>query len=205
MENKLFGLTGLLSLILPFIGFIVLFQINPQALSELDSLALSYFNVMGAKGQTWVKWVIYLATGLTSLTTLIGLLIMNKKSIQIVIGLSFLITSSIIWISFGLIPIVPDDLINDHKLALLRTIIFLLTSIIGFLLIGTEYLKLRQKSFLKWLTLTIAIAIATLATLSTFVFNDETYIRTNTSLALYFIWIGLVGSLILTEKSTHQS
>ncbi|MEP2774142.1 MAG: hypothetical protein ABJH05_18440 [Fulvivirga sp.] len=203
MENKVFGLTGILSFILPLIGFLTLFQINPQALIELDLLALSYYNIIGADGQLWTKWVIYIATGLTSLLTLTGLLIQNKKNTQIIIGLSFLMASSLIWVSFGLVDMVPDDMINDSKLVLMRTIIFMLTSIIGFLLIGTDLMKIRARVFVKWMTLTVAIMIGTLGSLSTFVFNDETYIRTNSSLALYFIWLGIIGFLLLTEKKNR--
>jgi hypothetical protein len=194
MENKI--------LILLLAGFVLLTQINPQVVSEFDVLALSYYNLEGMDGQLVAKWMIYLGAGIASMTALIGLSIRHKKSIQVVIGLSFLTVSSLIWISFGLISLTPEDFDNDSKLLLMRTIIFMLTSIIGFLLLGTSYMKLRKKVILKHLTLTIALAVGTLGALSTFVFNDETYFRTNSSLALYFIWIGLVGTLMLTEKKS---
>ncbi len=201
MKNKLLGLSGTLSLIILLVGYVGLIQINPQIVVEFDLMALSFYNMEGLHGQMLAKWIIYYGAGWTSLILLIGLIIENRKSTRIIIGLIFLAISAAIWISFGFISITPEDFEVDSKLVLMRTILFILTIIVGFTLIGTDCMDVKAKTFIKWLTLSFAIIITILGSLSTFVFNDETYVRTNISLFLFFIWVGVMGTTLLTKKT----
>lgn len=201
-KNILYGTVGIMSFLFFLIGFMILISSNPQVIAEIDNLALSYFNLEGMNGRQLANFVIYIGAGLLSFFTLIGLLIENRRSSQLIIGISFLIVSALNWISFGLTSRGIDDIEGDGKLVLLRTIVFLLTSVMGLMLVGTDKLKLNDHRVAKWSTLTIGVIITSLGILSTFVINDNTWWRTNLSISLFFIWIGIIGILFIRTKNT---
>jgi len=111
-----------------------------------------------------------------------------------------LLISGIIWITFGLINWNPNSEF-EYSLIVQRTIAILATGLFGLLFIGGELEKIVKDKFLKYYTLTTAGLILVLSILSLFVFWDQTWIRTNASLTIYFIWFGVFGLRILQKKS----
>jgi hypothetical protein len=87
---------------------------------------------------------------------------------------------------------------------MIRVISLLFIAPIGLLLLGIELEKIINDKFSKYYTLTSSLIILILGALSVFIFNDETWIRTNTSLAIYFIWFGVIGLRFIQRASAQQ-
>ncbi len=201
MSNKLFGLGGVIGFLVFALGFITLLNINPQVLVEIDNLAFSFYNLYGMDGQSLAQFAIYIIPGLLTALLATGLLLSNRKSTECVIGFSFVIASALNWLSFGLTARNAEDLEGDGGLVLFRTIFFLFTSIVGLLLVGTSKLNMARHKEARLTTLIIGAIITILSLLSSFVFNDETWWRTNLSIVLFFLWSGLIGFYVIpTEK-----
>jgi uncharacterized membrane protein YuzA (DUF378 family) len=198
MTDKLIGTLGLLTTILFIIGFVGLFIINPQTYEELNNLSISGYNLDGMNAENWIK-IFYIIVGLFNIIVAIGLFKMSDNKSIIVGGKILLLISGVIWTTFGLINYDPNTDFGNHLLAQ-RTIAILATGLIGLIIIGAEIENIIKDKFLKYYTLTTAGTILLLSILSMFVFWDETWIRTNISLTIYFIWFGVFGIRILQKK-----
>jgi uncharacterized membrane protein YuzA (DUF378 family) len=198
MTDKLIGGLGTLTTILFIIGFAGLFIINPQTFEELNNLSISGYNLNGMNAVNWIK-VFYVIVGLLNVIVAVGLFKMSDNKSVIVGGKILLLISGFIWTTFGLIN---NDLNSDLKnnLLALRTIAILATGLFGLIIIGAEMEKICKDKFLKYFTLTTAGTMLVLGVLSVFVFWDETWIRTNVSLTIYFFWFGVFGIRILQKK-----
>ncbi|MCA6369637.1 MAG: hypothetical protein IM631_18195 [Cytophagales bacterium] len=198
MTDKLIGGLGTLTTILFIIGFAGLFIINPQTFEELNNLSISGYNLNGMNAVNWIK-VFYVIVGLLNVIVAVGLFKMSDNKSVIVGGKILLLISGFIWTTFGLINNDPNSDLKNNLLAL-RTIAILATGLFGLIIIGAEMEKICKDKFLKYFTLTTAGTMLVLGVLSVFVFWDETWIRTNVSLTIYFFWFGVFGIRILQKK-----
>jgi len=199
-KKKLFEISGTLSTLTYLIGFMILFKINPQTYEELNNISLASYNIVGMKFRWW-SVLLYLTTGFLNVLFCIGLFKNHKdKSIPLV-GKIFLSISALIWLSFGVYPCDPlmGD-ISDHILVI-RVLTLIVTCFLGLLFLGLELEIIIADKFLKWYTLSSGILILSLSLLSTFVYNDETWIRTNVSLTIYFIWLGVFGLRMFLKEN----
>jgi hypothetical protein len=199
MTDRLIGTLGLLTTIIFVAGFITLFIYNPITYEELNNVSLTQYNLIGMNGRLWLIYVNYITVGLLSCIFTIGLFTMPKNNSIVVSGKTLILLSGVIWTSFGLIP---WDMNTDfgNYVMLIRTIAILVTAPIGLLFLGAEFERIHMDKFLKYYSLTTAGAILLLGALSTFVFWDKTWIRTNISLTIYFIWFGVFGLRTLPKK-----
>jgi len=200
MTDKLIGGLGTLTTILFIIGFVGLFIINPQTFEELNNLSISGYNLDGMNAENWIK-SFYIIVGLLNAIVAVGLFKMTDNKSIIVGGKILLLVSGVIWTTFGLINSDPSDF-GTHLLAI-RTMAILATGLFGLLILGAEIEKILKDKFLKYYTFASAGTILLLSILSIFVYWDETWIRTNISLTIYFVWFGVFG-LRLTQKASAQ-
>ena len=198
MTDKLIGTLGTLTTILFIIGFVGLFIINPQTYEELNNLSISGYNLDGMNAENWIK-AFYVVVGLLNITVAVGLFKMSDNKSIIVGGKVLLLLSGIIWTTFGLINNDPNTEFGNH-LFLVRTIAILATGLFGLIFLGAEMEKIYKDKFLKYFTLTTAGTMFLLGVLSMFVFWDETWVRTNISLTIYFVWFGVFGTRVLQKK-----
>lgn len=203
MGKKLIGTLGALVTITFITGFLVLFILNPQVFEELNNLSLSAYNLVGMKGREWAFTVVYFLTGLLNIIFCIGLLKDKPSNSASFTGKILLMSCGLIWLSFGLLPYDPTTDIVNHLL-MIRLIILITASSIGLLLLGVEYNRIEQDKFLKWYTLSSAGLILLLSFLSVFVYNDITWIRTNASLTIYFVWFIVFGLRNLVSEHLQR-
>lgn len=148
--------------------------------------------------RSWAAIIIYGGTGLLNIIFCIGLLRDTPHSSASLTGKILLIVCATAWLSFGLLPYNPTTDISNHLL-LIRLIVFIVASFIGLLLLSVEYDRIAQDKILKWYTYLTAGLILLLSFLSVFVYDDETWMRTNASLSLYFIWLAVFGLRVLLK------
>ncbi|MCA6381325.1 MAG: hypothetical protein IM574_12430 [Cytophagales bacterium] len=201
MTDKLIGGLGTLTTILFIVGFVGLFILNPQTYEELNNLSISGYNLDGMNAENWIK-TFYIIVGLLNIVIALGLFRISDNKSIIVGGKILLLVSGVIWTTFGLINYDPNTDFGNHLLAQ-RTIAILATGLLGLILIGAEMEKIRKDKFLKYFTLAAAGTMLLLSLLSVFVYWDETWIRTNISLTIYFVWFGVFG-LRLVQKASAQ-
>ena len=201
MTDKLIGTLATLTTLFFIIGFVGLFIINPQTLEELNNLSISGYNLDGMNAENWIK-VFYIIVGLLNVIVAVGLFKMSDNKSIIVGGKILLLISGVIWTTFGLINYDLSDF-GNHMLAM-RTIAIVTTGLCGLIILGAEIEKILNDKFLKYYTLATAGTILLLSILSIFVFWDETWIRTNISLTVYFVWFGVFGIKILQKKASAQ-
>jgi len=194
---------GFLTGVIFIVGFIVLFIFNPQTYEELNNLSLASYNIHGMHSRLWIA-TIYSITGLLNVVFSIGLFWNGFKKSASLVGNILLIACGIIWSSFGFFVYDPTTDMSIHML-LIRLIVFIIASLTGLLLLGVEYSRLAQNQFLKWFTLLSASLIALLSFLSNFIYNDETWIRTNLSLIVYFVWLSVFGFSVFRDRYQHSS
>gem|GEM_PF-266280 len=200
MTNKLIGFLGLLATFVFATGFIGLFIINHQAYVELNNLSITSFNLSGMDGEIWIK-LSYIFAGLLTVVLAIGLFKTSENKSILVVGKIFLFITGIIWTTFGLIYWEINSELSNHVL-LLRTITAITTGMLGLLFTGGEIEKIARDKFLKYYTLASGLVMLLLSFLSLFVYVfDESWIRANLSLTIYFLWFGVFGIRILLKKS----
>ncbi|MBS1557030.1 MAG: hypothetical protein JSU09_19075 [Bacteroidetes bacterium] len=203
MTDKLIGTLGTLTTILFIVGFVGLFIINPQTYEELKNLSISGYNLDGMNAENWIK-TFYIIVGLLNIVVAVGLFKMSDNKSIIVGGKILLLISGVIWTTFGLINYDPNTDFGNHLLAQ-RTIAILATGHVGLILIGAEMERICKDKFLKYFTLAAAGTILLLSLLSMFVYWDETWIRTNISLTIYFVWFGVFGLRLVQKASAQQN
>ena len=191
MKNKLIGILGILTSLFFFIGFWGLFFMNPQTFAELNNLSISAYNLDGMDGRIWVSSIVYILAGLLNIIVALLLVKATKSSVTLAGEIFILITGGI-WLSFGLITYEVNTDLGNH-LFIIRTITMLVTSTIGLLLFGLELERVTNDIFLKYYTIGTGLIILLLCILSLFVYNDDTWIRTNISFTIYFTWFGILG------------
>jgi hypothetical protein len=191
MHNKLVGATGILVTLVFITGFLGLFIINPQTLEEINNVSLTFYNLKGMHGRIWAVSVIYSAVGTLNIIFGLLLIMLTKKWGVTVVGEILLLVFGVVWLSYGLFPY---DAETDFgiNLMLLRIAITMLTGSIGLLLLAAEFKVIISNKYMKWYTQLSGLVILLLALISIFVY-DTTWIRTNASLVLYFIWFGVFG------------
>lgn len=192
MNQRLISLTAISTGFLFMVGFAGLFVLNPQTYEELNHLSLVSYNIPGMNARVWVALVAYGLTGAMNILFVTGLLLDKPSKPADLVGKILLAVSGVIWLSFGLICYDPTTDIASHVL-LIRLIGMITTSFIGLLLLSIEYPRIHQDKLLKWFTLLSACLILILSFLSIFVYNDDTWIRTNVSLTVYFVWCIIFG------------
>lgn len=151
--------------------------------------------------ENWIK-SFYIIVGLLNAIVAVGLFKMSDNKSIIVGGKILLLISGVIWTTFGLINSDPSDF-GTHLLAI-RTMAILATGLFGLLIIGGEIEKILKDKFLKYYTYASAGTILLLSILSVFVYWDETWIRTNISLTIYFVWFGVFGLRLVQKASAQQ-
>jgi hypothetical protein len=202
MTDKLIGGLGTLTTALFIIGFVGLFIINPQTYDELNNLSISGYNLDGMNAENWIK-SFYIIVGLLNVIVAIGLFKMSDNKSIIVGGKILLLISGVIWTTFGLINYNLSDF-GTHLLAM-RTIALLTTGLFALIILGAEIEKILNDKFLKYYALATAGTILLLSILSVFVYWDETWIRTNISLTIYFVWFGVFGLRLVKKASAQQN
>jgi hypothetical protein len=199
MTHKTIGILGILTTISFATGFIGLFIINPQTYEEFNNLSICGFNLDGMPGEDWIK-VNYIIVGLLNTILAVGLFkISDNKSILVAGKILFLITG-ILWTTLGLINYDPNSDFGNNLLAQ-RTIAILTAGIFGLIIIGSEIEKITKDRFLKYYTLMTGGLILTISILSIFVFWDDSWIRTNISVVIYFLWFAVFGLRIQRKAS----
>jgi hypothetical protein len=197
MGLRLTSITGILLGFFFVAGFAILFLLNPQTYDELNNLSIAAYNIPGMDAQLWAA-SLYAVTGSLNIIFCIGLLKDGPNKSAGLIGKIMLIASGVIWMSFGLVAYNPATDIANHML-LIRLIAMITASFIGLLLLGVEYDKIARDKFLKWFTLLCAGLIFLISILSIFIYNDDTWVRTNISLTTYFVWFTVFGLRTLRE------
>ncbi len=200
MGLRLTSLIGVLTGVFFIVGFAILFILNPLAYEELNNLSLASYNILGMNARVWVTSV-YVITGLLNIVFCVGLLKDKKSNSAGLIGKILLIVSGVTWLSFGLMDYNPITDIANHIL-LIRLIIMITANFIGLLLLSVEYDRIVKDKFLKWFTLSSAALILFISILSIFFYNDDTWVRTNVSLTIYFVWFAVFGARTLRKEST---
>jgi hypothetical protein len=191
MRLRLTSLIAILTGVFFIVGFAILFVLNPQTYEELNNLSLASYNIPGMNARVWVVSM-YVITGLL-IIIFCGSLIKDKLHLsEGFIGKILIAVSGLVWLSFGIFDSNPTIDLSIHVL-LIRLVVFLISSCIGLLLLGVGYHRIAQDKFLKWFTLSSAALIALISLLSIFVYNDDTWVRTNVSLTTYFVWFTVFG------------
>ena len=203
MTHKKIGLIGLLITTVFLTGFLTLFIYNPQTFEELSNVSLSSYNLIGMNGQAWTAYVNYLTLGLLSSLFAIGLLMTTKNNSIIVAGKILLLLAGLIWTSYG---ILPTDLLTDGgiNLMMIRIISILIIGPAGLIILGSEFEQIIKDKFSKYYTLSTGLLMLFFGFLSVFIFNDDTWVRTNISLTIYFVWFGVFGLRLVQKASAQQ-
>ena len=203
MNNKTIGTIGVCVTIFFFLSFVSLFMYNPQTLEEVDNVtSIASFNLVGMNGRLMAAFFNYLIVGLLNLAFVFGLFKMSKNDLPIVIGKILILISGLIWASFGVISW-DSYSDNDIHIVMIRVIALLIVAPLGLIFLGIEFEKIFKDKFSKYYTLATGLTILLLGILSVFVFNDQTWMRTNISLTIYFLWFGVFG-LRLVQKANAQ-
>lgn len=203
MTNKLIGTLGILTTTIFALGFIGLFIIHPQTFLEINNIGLTFFNLDGMEGETWIK-ISYIIVGLLNIFFAIGLFKISDNKSALVIGKIFLLLTGLIWVTFGLINYRTDTDFESHLMAT-RAIATLITSMLSLLLLGGELEKVIKDKFLKYYTISSGVLIMLISILSLSVFMlDESWIRSNISWTIYFLWFGVFGIRLLQKASGQQ-
>lgn len=197
--SKVLAFGGILISTLFFTGFLVLFKLNPQTYDELNNLSLTAYNIVGMEYRLWAACAIYGSIGLLNIIFCISLFLSTPNKSAFLIGKILMLVAGVVWLSFAILPYDPETEIGNHLL-LIRVITMIVASLIGLVFIGSEIDYLSKSKFLKWYTLSSGLLILLLSFLSAFVYNDTTWIRTNVSFLIYFLWFGVSGIELLRFK-----
>ncbi len=175
-----------------FGGIFILFVLNPQTFHEFNNLSLASYNIRGMSGRLWAAFVLYGITGFLNIFFCISLLKVNLELSLGLAGKILLMVCGMLWLSFG---ISYYDFTNEfaNHLLLIRLIVLIILSFVSFFLVSNANDLVSQDKILKWFTLLCAALILALSILSTFVYNDDTWIRTNLSIVTYFSWFLIFG------------
>jgi len=205
MNNKTVGIIGLCITVFFFLGFSSLFIYNPQILEEVDNVtSIASFNITGMNGRWIAAYFNYFTIGLLNLVFVFGLFKMFKNDLPIIIGKILILIAGLIWTSFGMISWDTNSDIDIHTV-MIRVISLLLIAPFGLIFLGVDFEKIVSDKFSKYYTLATGLIILILGFLSVFVFNDQTWIRTNISLTIYFLWFGVIGIRLVLKASSQQN
>ncbi len=203
MTTKIIGTIGICITLFFIISFVSLFIYNTQTLEEVDKVtSIASFNITGMNGRWLIAYLNYLTIGLLNLAFVFGLFKTSKNDFPIIIGKILILISGLIWTSFG---VVSWDAYSDTGIhtIMIRVIVLLTVTPLGLIFLATEMEKVVKDKFSKYYTLATGLIILLLGILSVFVFNDQTWMRTNVSIAIYFLWFGVFG-LRLVQKARAQ-
>lgn len=204
MNNRTLGLVGISITVFFVLGFVFLFIYNPKTLEEVDKVpSIASFNLIGMDGRWLAAYINYLMIGVLNLTFAFGLLKIPKNDAPLIIGKILILIAGLIWTSFGIISWDPYSETEIHTVTV-RVIALLTIAPLGLILLAIEFERMINDKFLKYFTLTTGLTILIIGFLSVFVFNDQTWMRTNVSLIIYFLWFGVFG-LKLLQKANTQS
>lgn len=204
MSQRTLGVIGLLIPILFISGFVSLFIYNPQTLEEVDKVtSIASFNLAGMNGRWLAAYLNYLTIGLLNVVFVYGLFKLSKNDLPIVIGKILILIAGLIWTSFGVLSWDPFSNNGIHTI-MIRAISILIVAPLGLIFLSIEFEKILKDKFSKYYTLTTGLIILILGILSMFVFNDQTWIRTNISLTMYFLWFGVIGLRLMQKASAQQ-
>lgn len=196
--RKVLAIGGMLITSFFFIGFLVLFKLNPQTYDELNNLSLTAYNIVGMKYRLWAACATYGAVGLLNIIFCVGLFLSTPNKSAFLIGKILMFVAGLVWLSFAILPYDPETEIGNHVL-LIRVIAMVMASMLGLIFLGSEIEYLSKNRILKWYTMASGLSILFLSFLSAFVYNDTTWIRTNISFVIYFSWFGVFGALALEK------
>ena len=160
---------------------------------------MTFFNLNGMKGETWIE-INYILVGLLNILFSIGLFKISDNKSVLLVGKIMLLTTGIIWITFGLIDYKTDTDFEKHIMAT-RAIVTLGTAMLSLLMLGGEFEKMVKDKFLKYYTIVSGalILLLSILSLSVFMFSDS-WIRANISWTIYFLWFGVFGIRFLQKK-----
>ncbi|MBX2897988.1 MAG: hypothetical protein KF763_21275, partial [Cyclobacteriaceae bacterium] len=193
MTSKIIGTIGICITLLFVISYVSLFIYNPQTLEEVDKVtSIAAFNITGMNGRWIIAYLNYLTIGLLNLVFVFGLFKNSKNDLPIIIGKILILISGLIWTSFGVMSWDAFSDIGIHTV-MIRVIVLLTVTPLGLIFLATEMEKVVKDKFSKYYTLTTGLLILLLGILSVFVYNDQTWMRTNVSIAIYFLWFGVFG------------
>lgn len=204
MTSIIIGRIGICITLLFVISYVSLFIYNPQTLEEVDNVtSIAAFNITGMNGRWIIAYLNYLTIGLLNLLFVFGLFKNSKNDLPIIIGKILILISGLIWTSFGVMSWDAFSDIGIHTV-MIRVIALLTVTPLGLIFLATEMEKVIKDKFSKYYTLTTGLIILLLGILSVFVFNDQTWIRTNISIAIYFLWFGVFGLRLVQKASSQQ-
>lgn len=205
MNIRIIGIIGITITTFFVLGFLSLFIYNPQTLEEVDNVAsIAAFNLTGMNGRWLAAYFNYLTVGLLNLAFVFGLFKVSKNDFPIIIGKFLVLIAGLIWASFGVISWDPYSEDGIHTV-MLRVISLLIIAPLGLIFLGSEFERIVKDKFSKYYTLATGLTILLIGILSVFVFNDQTWIRTNISLIIYFLWFGIIGLRLLKKSSIQHT
>jgi len=139
-----------------------------------------------------IAGITYLLVGILNIIFVVGLFQLSKNDMPVVLGKAVFLIIGLIWISFGILSWNLDSEFEMHTV-IFRVIAILILAPVGYFFIGIEFERVIEDSFSKYYTLGTGFCFILFGILSLFVFNDETWIRTNILIILYFVWFGVLG------------
>lgn len=202
--RKTLAIIGVLIPLIFVLGFMVLFIVNPKTYEELNNVSLATYNIEQMDFRLWAAILIYFFVGLLNIAFCVALFLYTPNRSVVLIGKILLLVAGLAWFSLGVFPYDPTSDISFHLL-MTRVVLVILTSSLGLLFIGGELEAIVKSKFLKTYTLSSGLLIMLLGFLSAFVYNDTTWIRTNTSFLIYFLWFGVIGALFLFERKVDST
>jgi hypothetical protein len=199
MAVRLIGILGLSTTIFFFFGFIGLFIIHPVTYSEINNIGISFLNLDGMKGKTWIS-LYYILVGLLNILFVVGLFEISENRSVLLVGKILLLVTALTWISFGLIDFkIETDF--DKNLLFIRSSVPLITAMPGLSMLGGELEQIVKDKFLKYYTL-LSGAIILIIGITALEDVAEDWIRSNISWTIYFLWFGVCGMRFLFKKRT---
>jgi hypothetical protein len=196
--NPIKPVLGMLASIIFLIGLGWLLITNEQMPEQLKSFSLTIYNFEGLTNRIWAVLLLYTFPGLLSSAASVKYLFGNSSTI-IKVSALFHFVSGITWLSFGVFPYVVTDNFSIAFM-IIRIFTFLISSSAGLILLGAEFYRISKNRYLGWYTIVIGVFIGLLGTWSLFSL-DESWLRTNGSIASYFIWLGIYCLFQVRGKS----
>jgi hypothetical protein len=203
MKSRIVYTVAILTTLSFFLGFVIFFAFNPQGIEGINILNLASYNVTGINARIWVAIVAYCGTGVLNILFCFGLLTVKSRGKAELTGKILIFLCGLIWLTFGLLRYNPTAYVSNLFM-IVRLGVVVAGSFSGLLILALEYSDITQDRFLKWYTLITAGIIFLLSLASLLIFNDDTWVRTNVSLIVYFAWFVVFGARNLFKKKVQQ-
>ncbi|MBO3699524.1 hypothetical protein [Roseivirga sp. E12] len=184
-------------------GLVVLVFFNPNALQELKNLPLTALNLQELELRSLIALFLYIIPGGLIIVFSLQLFMNSPNGVLLYKLVKVLVLlSGLLWLVLGFLPYSPFNE-NEYPKLVFLTVVFLTIVLLILLILTISFgLIFKQKQIFN-ITLIATIIVFSLTFLSLFVLNSDTWIRTNLSIGLYFIWLVALGYFF--EKREPES